>query len=81
MFGGYPNIEGETFAQSDIGFSQTSSNYTGSFVAGKRRENKLGTFSGYGSYDFCFDASRSSQIYSGSEIQVPALQALVCIKF
>lgn len=76
-----PNISGTANAQSDIGFSTSSSYFTGSFIAGKHRENKLHTIAGYGSYDLSLDGSLSSKVYGGSEVIQPnSAYSLMIIK-
>ena len=80
MFGYPPNITGAAQAQVDIGLAQRKADASGAFVAGDSKPNKLDTIAGYGSFVLTLDASLSSDTYSGTELQVPAIQILVCIK-
>lgn len=79
MFGGYPNITGET----EYGAWLNGSGTIGSFVVntnvkGKFPDDQPGNQTI--SRGLSFNASNSNSIYSGSSLQVNALQALVCIK-
>ena len=84
-----PNIEGELFRNNNYGSSQFLADATtdelqatGAFniIVGSNETIPNGT-SFSGAKGFSIDASKSSSVYSGSSIQVNALQCLMCIKF
>ena len=81
MFGSPPNIEGSMTIRLTAGFAYNAP-VSGAFSMGEKYtdnipENSNGGASGCPAV---FDASKSSAIYSGTSLQVSALQTLVCIK-
>lgn len=78
MFGSLPNISGE-FGWERSGFANIA---TGAFSGVTLSSNSAPQMTDSSS-DFKavhLSASNSNAMYSGSSIQVPALQTLVCIK-
>ena len=80
MFGCDPNITGFFNAYAlEIG---TQEDRAGVFLDSiqKSRKAQQSNGSGQGSVQIDFKASNGNSIYSGENIQIPALQCLACIK-
>lgn len=79
MFGQVPNIKGTlkniaaniNNAQGEAALFWSGQN--ASYASGRDPSIRAG-------YDPYFDASKSSSVYSGTELQPPALQVLACIR-
>lgn len=80
MFGGHPNIVGQTFA---VKSGCVGGNSTGAFsdVSPYKSGAVSGPGSGQGVTASALDASSYNEIYAGSSVQVAAVQVLCCIKF
>ena len=79
--GSDPNIEGHFAPRLNSGFSEGVVT-SGAFKVGDKSSNQAlsgDTVSNSGFY-MSFNASDASAIYSGTSVQVAALQVLICIK-
>ena len=75
-----PNIEGEASLETTFGLLHNSAIISGVFAKGRHFTNAISGNSGGSSYSITLDASLGNSSYSGSKVQVNALQTLVCIK-
>ena len=76
MFGSPPNMEGEFY---DSGLSLQEA--TGVFSAVSKTASRQGHVSDYNDrHGYSFSATKGNDLYNGDKLQVPALQALFCIK-
>ena len=76
-----PNIEGSYSIQGDIGAMHPAAEIDGAVYKGQTRLNAISGSTVGSSFDFSIDASRCSTEYvTGANLQVSALQTLVCIK-
>jgi hypothetical protein len=72
-------MEGEASLETTFGLLHNSAIISGVFSKGQHFTNAI-TGGGGSSYSLQFNASNVNDIYSGSTVQMSALQALVCIK-
>ena len=72
MFGFRPNIVGDLQYSNSYGAS-------GAFTS-TDASNRYDSGIGLAQITLNFSASKSDDLYAGNKLQVPALQALVCIK-
>lgn len=79
MFGGHPNIVGTFSPRQTAGFAHGSIT-SGAFSLGDEDFQSIVDSSASGGFLMAFNAADSDNTYSGSSVQVPAVQALVCIK-
>ena len=81
MFGCPPNIEGHFAPRLASGFSEGVVT-SGAFKVGDKSSNQAisGDALSTSGFYMSFNASDASAIYSGTGVQVAALQVLVCIK-
>ena len=87
VFGENPNITGHIKRQDDEGptsqvlFDTNKIDATGPFELIAGQNDGIANGTRWDTYiGFSFDASNSSSIYSGSKLQVNAVQVLACIK-
>ena len=79
MFGSPPNIEGETGYFPAV--KQNEYEDSGALsTKGRGTGNSASIGGGFPQNILYFDASESNDIYSGTGVQVSALQVLACIK-
>lgn len=70
-----------SYNKDSIGVIQPSAVATGAFKVGSSKDKPVGASQYMTGAGLGFDASLSNDIYSGSDLQIPAIQCLVCIKF
>ena len=73
-------MEGEASLETTFGLLHNSAIISGVFAKGRHFTNAIIGNSGGSSYSITFDASQVNSNYSGSKVQVSALQTLVCIR-
>ena len=74
-----PNIVGTFSPRQTAGFAHGSIT-SGAFSLGDEDFQSIVDSSASGGFLMAFNAADSDNTYSGSSVQVPAVQALVCIK-